>query len=45
MFAKNKKLMQGAKKFQDAGFDLTNVTKGKDAWKKFAGLMKDEEYI
>ena len=30
---------QGRKQFMEGGFELTNVTKGRDAWKQFADMM------
>ena len=40
MFYHSVRPMQGKQKFQEAGLDLTAVTKGKGAWKQFAELMK-----
>ena len=36
--------MIGALKFREYGFEIEQVNKGKDTWKKFLTLMKNEEY-
>ena len=44
MFHKQPKQMQGITQFETRGFELTKVTKGRDAWKSFEELMKSNEY-
>jgi len=36
--------MLGARKFQQYGFTLLNVSKGKNAWKEFDAKLMDIEY-
>ena len=46
MFNSNStRLMIGAKKFEEKGFDLGQVIKGKNALPEFRDLMKDEKYV
>ena len=45
MFNQNcTRLMVGAQRFREVGFEIELVNKGKETWKKFQTMMIQEEY-